>query len=346
MTIASYTRVRRYGQFQAANPNTVFNGADFDGDYDAIKVVCDAVVAAIAQVRRDDGALANGCVTTDSISASLAVLLGGWNPRGAWVTATVYAPKDFVTNAGNNYVCNTPNTSGTFATDLAAGKWSVVASIGVTGAAGPIGYLATIPLSFVMPAIGSDVAVVPSSVALLYANQTLSVEGAGLMTVDTIVGSTVNLKNPGAVGNTVAGATIAASAILTPAGSTGLTGGPGTAGAAGTNWTAGETYTTPAITAGTLTLDLSTGTVFKVTMNGALTTLAITNAPASKAFGFLLETIGNGTAQTQTGFSILKAAGGATFPTVTSTTGKKDVYACWTDDGGVTFYYAVVGQAF
>ena len=41
----------------------------------------------------------------------------------AWVTGTVYAPGNHRSNNGTNYYCTTDHTSGTFSTDLAAGKW-------------------------------------------------------------------------------------------------------------------------------------------------------------------------------------------------------------------------------
>ncbi len=41
----------------------------------------------------------------------------------AWVTSTPYVVGNFVTNAGTTYYCIVAHTSGTFATDLAAGKW-------------------------------------------------------------------------------------------------------------------------------------------------------------------------------------------------------------------------------
>lgn len=41
----------------------------------------------------------------------------------AWVTTTAYDLCDYVTNGGNRYYCAIAHTSGTFATDLAAGKW-------------------------------------------------------------------------------------------------------------------------------------------------------------------------------------------------------------------------------
>lgn len=54
--------------------------------------------------------------------------------QGPWVTATVYAPSDLVQESGNSYVCLIAHTSGTFATDLVAGKWEIFAAKGSPGA--------------------------------------------------------------------------------------------------------------------------------------------------------------------------------------------------------------------
>lgn len=51
------------------------------------------------------------------------------NRSGAldWVTATAYVAGNWVEYDGETYLCNTNHTSGTFATDLAAGKWTLTA---------------------------------------------------------------------------------------------------------------------------------------------------------------------------------------------------------------------------
>ena len=54
--------------------------------------------------------------------------------QGAWVTATAYALDDVVSDSGNSYICVEAHTSGTFATDLAAVKWEILAAKGATGA--------------------------------------------------------------------------------------------------------------------------------------------------------------------------------------------------------------------
>lgn len=51
----------------------------------------------------------------------------------AWVTSTAYAVNDTVVNSGTGYRCLVAHTSGTFATDLAAGKWTSLGVIGTTG---------------------------------------------------------------------------------------------------------------------------------------------------------------------------------------------------------------------
>ncbi|MGM4955702.1 hypothetical protein ACT4MK_10130 [Bradyrhizobium barranii] len=58
-------------------------------------------------------------------------------PVSAWVTATAYVvgpPASYVTNGGSSYMCLVSHTSGTFATDLAAGKWGLVSQKGTDGA--------------------------------------------------------------------------------------------------------------------------------------------------------------------------------------------------------------------
>ena len=47
----------------------------------------------------------------------------GVRTRGDWSTATAYAINDIVVYGGNTYIVLIGHTSGTFATDLAAGKW-------------------------------------------------------------------------------------------------------------------------------------------------------------------------------------------------------------------------------
>ncbi len=51
------------------------------------------------------------------------IYTGGYAINALWITGTVYAIGNYVTNNGNQYVCLEAHTAGTFATDLTAGKW-------------------------------------------------------------------------------------------------------------------------------------------------------------------------------------------------------------------------------
>jgi hypothetical protein len=104
-----------------------------------------------------------------------------------------------------------------------------------------------------------------------------------------------------------------------------------------------ETSTAPTISSGTLTLDLSGSNFFAVSLNAAITTLTISNTPASSAASFTLELTADGTARAVTWGSAIKWAGG-TAPTLTSTSGKKDVFAFYSNDGGTTWQGFIGGQ--
>lgn len=105
-----------------------------------------------------------------------------------------------------------------------------------------------------------------------------------------------------------------------------------------------ETRTAPTISAGTLTLDCSAGSVFAVSLNANITTLTISNPPVS-GFGYtmLLQFTADGTARTVTWPAAVKWANGVA-PTLTSTNGKIDIFTLTTHDGGTTWFASTVGQ--
>lgn len=105
-----------------------------------------------------------------------------------------------------------------------------------------------------------------------------------------------------------------------------------------------ERFTSPAISAGTLTLNLANGNVFNVALNAAVTTLTISNPPAANNAGsFVLVFTADGTPRAVTwGASILWPAG--TAPTLTSTNGKKDVFGFISLNSGTNWYGFIGGQ--
>lgn len=107
-----------------------------------------------------------------------------------------------------------------------------------------------------------------------------------------------------------------------------------------------ETYTTPTISTNVLTLDLSTSNNFVVSLNANITTLTISNVPASgTASLFTLRFTADGTARAVTWpASITWVSGSA--PTLTSTNNKRDDFIFTSIDGGTSWTGFVGGQGF
>lgn len=103
-----------------------------DREFDLVDLAMDETQSRLAELQRDDGALAHGIVSIYSLGADTVALIAsskGSSFKGAWVTATAYVVGDSVAQSGVLYFCLQDHTSGTFATDLAASRW-VVASVG------------------------------------------------------------------------------------------------------------------------------------------------------------------------------------------------------------------------
>ena len=108
----------------------------------------------------------------------------------------------------------------------------------------------------------------------------------------------------------------------------------------------GEGYNLVSSSAGTLTLDLSTGNNFEVVLSEN-TTLAVTNAPtAGTAYALRLKIIQDASGS---GFTFTWPTGGkwasATAPTLTATASAEDVFVLYSDDGFTTWDGHVAGQA-
>ncbi|RAI34597.1 hypothetical protein CH341_31320, partial [Rhodoplanes roseus] len=73
-----------------------------------------------------------------------------WTGVAAWATGTIYTPgppASVVTQGGSTFVCIGWHLAGTFAADLAAGYWRLVAAKGDTGATGPTGPASWLPIA-------------------------------------------------------------------------------------------------------------------------------------------------------------------------------------------------------
>lgn len=108
-----------------------------------------------------------------------------------------------------------------------------------------------------------------------------------------------------------------------------------------------EPTSAPAISSGTLTLNLNTAQVFLVSLNASVTSFTVSNTPADSntAVGFTLILTADGTAQTIAWPANIKWANGTT-PTLTSTNLRKDVLSFFTTDAGTNWLGFVGGQNF
>lgn len=102
-----------------------FPGQALDVEFQSVKTTTDAIETNLALIQRDDGVLANASVGFDQLSPALQT--SGIAPANAWATGITYTVGTGVVQSGTLYRCSVQHTSGVFATDLAAGKWILVA---------------------------------------------------------------------------------------------------------------------------------------------------------------------------------------------------------------------------
>jgi hypothetical protein len=126
----AFNRSFSFTNFQAANPSLPIPGSQVDLELNNAKQTLDAVLTNLTLIQRDDGALKNGSVTFDTLSASLQT--AGLAPALPWVTGTPYAASVSVTHGSAFYRCLVAHTSGTFATDLANGQWILIVDFSTT----------------------------------------------------------------------------------------------------------------------------------------------------------------------------------------------------------------------
>lgn len=122
-----YERQANFTSYEQSSPTLPKRGTDLDAEFNAVRTMANALLSRVSEIQRDDGKLANQSVHPDAFTSE-ALLLIGSNilPRGNWLTATVYNPRDLVAQGGLTYICLTQHLSGTFATDLSTGKWQAI----------------------------------------------------------------------------------------------------------------------------------------------------------------------------------------------------------------------------
>jgi hypothetical protein len=104
-----------------------FPGQQLDAEHNNLKTTTDQVRANLKLIQRDDGALANGSVTFNSLSPTLQA--AGLSPLSTWASGVTYVVPRAVIQGRSLYQCAIGHTSGTFAADLAAGNWTLLANL-------------------------------------------------------------------------------------------------------------------------------------------------------------------------------------------------------------------------
>jgi len=109
---------------------------------------------------------------------------------------------------------------------------------------------------------------------------------------------------------------------------------------------ASSVRTAPTISAGVLTIDLNSGTLFDVSLNANITSIVISNIQTSgRTSSFILRFTADGTARSVT-WPASFAWPSQTAPTLSSAISTKDIFAFLTTDGGTIWDAVITGQNF
>lgn len=127
-------------------PNTMSVDLDMNG-HGILNVTSLVVNGVDVSTLTDDAAAAaasaaaalvseNNAAASEVAAETAASQVVDWEYLGAWVTATPYKVNNIVYESTNgaSYICLVDHTSGTFSTDLGAGKWGLLALRGSAGA--------------------------------------------------------------------------------------------------------------------------------------------------------------------------------------------------------------------
>ena len=120
-----YEIIQDFSQDEAnsvAGRSTVLTAA-LDAELANIQTTITETLYNLALIQRDDGLIANDSVGIDQLKKEISI---GINAVSNWAAITVYKLRSSVWESNALYYCIVDHTSGVFADDLAAGKWSLV----------------------------------------------------------------------------------------------------------------------------------------------------------------------------------------------------------------------------
>lgn len=124
--VTSYTAVEQ------GLGNGTFPGQEVDVDLASVRASITSIIEFLKTSLRSDGRLANGSVSSDTLASSLII---GFDPPAIWATGTDYSTRSTVFQGFGFYLCTTAHSSTDFATDLASGRWVLLADLTPPGGA-------------------------------------------------------------------------------------------------------------------------------------------------------------------------------------------------------------------
>jgi microcystin-dependent protein len=128
-----YTRQFNFTNQQALTPTAPLQADKVDAELNALVVTTDQVITNLSLIQRDDGALANGSVGPEQLSATIAL---GFGAPTAWAEAQAYTTTSIVTYANKFYVATSAHTSTTGnRPDQVGAPWSVLVDLSTASVA-------------------------------------------------------------------------------------------------------------------------------------------------------------------------------------------------------------------
>jgi hypothetical protein len=124
-----FTRSYSYTNSFAANPTQTFPGSALDAELNDLAATTNQILQNLTLLQSDSGTVRNGTIGPQQLSPSLQI---GFLPPVVWQPNTNYAasPAATVFNANKFYSCAVSNkSSSSFAADLAAGYWLLIADL-------------------------------------------------------------------------------------------------------------------------------------------------------------------------------------------------------------------------
>lgn len=125
--VVPYEASYSFSGWQATSPQKPLPAPPLDNELARIELAIRTTQEGLADIRREDGKLRDGVVTSSALSAELQT---GIQPAELWVSGNRYAAGDTVSVMSAFYRCLAGHVSNVFVNDLAAKLWAKFADLG------------------------------------------------------------------------------------------------------------------------------------------------------------------------------------------------------------------------